>query len=207
MHVYVVDDDADVRNVITIALQRAGHCVQSFATAEAFLSVAEDLSPGCIILDYCMPGMDGLEAQQQLMSRNSPHRIILFTGVGEIPEAVRAIRAGAIDVLTKPYRRSELLEAIVRAEAELQQIKSINNDSNRHGFEKLSEKELSILAASSNGQSSKRVAHECGLSVRTIEMHRSNIIKKLNVENFAGALLSFNRNLQAAQKLSSIIAA
>ena len=100
MNVYIVDDDADVRGAISIVLQRAGYSVQTFASADAFLSVAGDLSPGCILLDYWMPGLNGLEAQQQLASQKSPHRIILFTGVGEIPEAVKAIRAGAVDVLT-----------------------------------------------------------------------------------------------------------
>lgn len=195
MQVYVVDDEADVRKMVSIALERAGHCVQSFASAEAFLSVADDLSPGCIILDYCMPGLDGLEAQQQLLSRNSPHRIILFTGVGEIPEAVRAIRAGAIDVLTKPYRRSELTEAILRAETELARVTAKTTAKSSDLMSLLSDRERAILNASADGQSSKQVAFECNLSVRTVEMHRSKIIRKLGTSNFAAALLQYQRSL------------
>lgn len=205
MLIYVVDDEADVRNVISIALQRAGHSVQSFASADAFLAVADDLSPGCILLDYCMPGTDGLEAQQQLLLRKSPHRIILFTGVGEIPEAVRAIRAGAIDVLTKPYRRSELMDAILRAGIELEKVKAATIAPQTGPLALLSDKELSVLNASADGKSSKQVAFECGLSVRTIEMHRSSIIRKLGTSNFAGALLIHHKCAGSAMGLDKAV--
>lgn len=122
MQIYVVDDDSDLRKSVSISLKAAGFSVQSFATADAFISVANDLTPGCVLLDYCMPGLDGLEAQRLLQFSDSLHRIILCTGVGEIPEAVRAMRAGAVDVLAKPYRRGELLDAIARAGAELENL-------------------------------------------------------------------------------------
>ncbi|MEZ0494938.1 response regulator transcription factor [Sphingomonas sp. IW22] len=191
MNVYVVDDDPDLRRTLALLLQRLGHQVQTFAHAAAFMSVARDLTPGCILLDLCMPGMDGLELQSALKDQHSLHQVILLTGFGEIPEAVRAIRAGAVDFLSKPYRRAELSDAIQRAEASLPEALAQHAGAagGRSAIDSLTPKERDVLHASSGGRSSKQVAHDLSLSVRTVEMHRSSIIRKLGVQNFAGALL------------------
>ena len=190
MNIYVVDDEPDLRKTLAMVLERHGHVVQTFATAEAFVSVAEHLTPGCALVDLCLPGMSGLELQDVLRQAGSLHRVILLTGFGEVPEAVRAMRHGAIDFLGKPYRRTELFDAVGRAEKSLEAaLAAKRSASERAGLNLLSDKEREVLLASSGGKSSKVVAQDLSLSVRTVEMHRSNIIRKLRVHNFAAALL------------------
>lgn len=187
MNVYVVDDDAELRVSLASFLGEYGYAVQMFASGSVFLSVAEDLTPGCILLDLRMPDLDGLALQQALCEMNSAHQIILLSGYGEVPQAVRAIRAGAIDFLTKPCPPEQLLAAIEHAQANLHHVRA--REGARRLLKQLTEREQAILHASLGGKASKQVAHELRLSIRTIEAHRSRIIHKLGAQNFAGALL------------------
>lgn len=187
MNIYVIDDDADFRASLSSFLKAYGFPVQVFENADVFLSVAEDLSPGCLLLDLRMPGMDGLALQSALGELRSPHQIILQSGFGEIPEAVCAIRAGAIDFLAKPYQPELLLRALARAEEQL--VQATEHEGARVVLDRLSDRERAILFASTGGKASKQVAHELQLSIRTVEKYRSKIMHKLGVQNFAGALL------------------
>ena len=119
MKVYVVDDDRDVATTLQTMLGRMGHDVTWFSNAEAFLAVARDLAPGCVLLDLCLPKMDGLTLQRELLVHDPRHAVVLLSGYGDIPDAVSAMRAGALDFLRKPYRRSELLESLDRAQARI----------------------------------------------------------------------------------------
>lgn len=190
MQVYVVDDDRDLQQSLRLLLERAGHTVQLFVKAEAFIAVQDILPPGCVLLDLKLPGIGGLEAQRLLREAGSVHRVILLTGFGEVPEAVAAMRAGATDFLGKPFRSAELLDALDRAASDLADTLAQRRRDDRYAaIADLSAKEHEVLIASMAGGSSKQVAFNMGLSVRTVEMHRSSIIRKLDVANFAAALL------------------
>lgn len=190
MYVYIVDDEADVANSLAIQLNRAGHQASCFTTGEAFASVARDLSPGCVLLDLCLPGASGLDIQQQLERTEHGHAIVLVSGVGDIPDAVQAMRHGAIDFLRKPHRRSELFDVLDRANETVRRKAEARQNATRYArLSQLSEREREVLEALRNGQTSKGVARDLGVSVRTVDMHRANIMRKLGVHSMTSALL------------------
>lgn len=119
MNIYVVDDNADLRNSLKFLLERRQYSVQTFSSAAEFLASASDLPPGCLLLDMRMPGMSGLSLQRELIQSRSPHQIIFSSGAGEVADVCQAIDAGAIDFLAKPYRSADLISAISRAEERL----------------------------------------------------------------------------------------
>lgn len=189
MHVYIVDDERDLLTSLSIALRRVGHEPQGFSNPEAFLSVAMDLPDGCVILDYNMPGLNGLEVQAALSEMGAPHAIILLTGVGEVPEAVTAIRAGAVDFLKKPYRSADLFSALDRAAEAVERTQVERKDAERFDVLKtLTGREREILEALSHGLQNKQVAYDLGISVRTVEMHRGRVMKKLRTTTIGGAI-------------------
>lgn len=194
MNIYVVDDDPGVRVTLQALLEELGHDVQSFSKAQAFLSVATDLTAGCAILDLCLPDMDGLALQAKLAERDSPHAVVVVTGFGDVPEAVTAMRSGALDFLRKPFRSHEIFQAVNRAQSQLAvQQAERRGLQNANALRELSRRELDVLGASATGAPSKEVAFALDLSVRTVEMHRASIIKKLHVSNFGAALLLAQR--------------
>lgn len=189
MRIYIVDDERDLLTSLSIVLQRAGHETQCFSNPEAFLSVALDLPDGCVILDYNMPKMNGLELQARLSEIGAPHAIILLTGVGEVPEAVSAIQAGAVDFLRKPYRSADLFAALDRAEQALDKAREERTQSARFDIlNNLTNREREILVSLSRGLQNKQVAYDLGISVRTVEMHRGRLMKKLGTTTIGGAI-------------------
>lgn len=190
MHIHVVDDEPELLASLSLILRREGHDVQTFSTGEAFLTVAEKLPPGCVLLDLRLPDLDGLEVQHRLGELDTDHAVVLLTGFGEVPDVVSAMRAGAVDFLPKPYRREKLLDALrqagdriednLRQRAERQKLGAVHS---------LSEREIEVLRALATGKQSKVVAYELGLSIRTIDMHRARIIRRLNVANIGAALV------------------
>lgn len=194
MNIYVVDDDPGVRVTLQALLEEMGHDVQSFSKAQAFLSVAADLTAGCAILDLCLPDMDGLALQAKLAERDSPHAVVVVTVFGDVPEAVTAMRSGALDFLRKPFRSHEIFQAVNRAQSQLVVQQAERRAlQNANALSELSRRELDVLGASATGAPSKEVAFALDLSVRTVEMHRASIIKKLHVANFGAALLLAQR--------------
>lgn len=190
MYVYIVDDELDVASSLAIMLNKAGHQASCFSTGEAFLSVAQDIAPGCVLLDLCLPGLSGLDIQARLAQVDHGHAIVMVSGFGDIPDAVQAMRGGAIDFLRKPHRRAELFEVIDRAAQTVARRVEAQRDARRYArLGQLSDRERQVLDTLRNGQSSKVVAQDMGISVRTIDMHRANIIKKLGVTNMTAALL------------------
>lgn len=190
MHVYIVDDEPELLTSLAILLRRAGHEVAGFATANAFLSVADDLPLGCVLLDLHLPDLSGLQVQTRLNEAECGHPVVLLTGAGDVPDAVAAMRAGALDFIRKPYRAAELLEALERADAALELARERRRRAKRLvALERLSLREREVLAALAHGGPSKTVAYDLGISVRTVEMHRANILKKLDVPNIGAALL------------------
>ena len=190
MDVYVVDDEPAFQTMVRRMLEAHGHHVQEYSSGTVFLTAAQDLPPGLVLLDLCMPDLDGLAVQARLAEQGSPHVVVMLTGFGDVPEAVSAMRAGAVDFLTKPCRRGALLDAVDRAEVRLEERKAERAALGRIAdLDKLSPREKEVLQASARGAGSKQVAYQLSLSVRTVEMHRTNIRKKLNVPNFGAALV------------------
>jgi len=190
LHIHIVDDEPELLASLSLILRREGHEVQAFSTGEAFLAVAAELPPGCVLLDLRLPDLDGLEVQHRLGELDTDHAVVLLTGFGEVPDAVSAMRAGAVDFLRKPYRRENLLDALSRAGEQIEDNLRQRAEREKLGaVNSLSEREIEVLRALATGKQSKVVAYELGLSIRTIDMHRARIIKRLNVANIGAALV------------------
>jgi len=182
MQIYILDDDPDVIFTLTAMTEELGNDVLSFTSQETFLDEIKNAELGCIILDYSMPGMNGLDVQRRLVEMNSMHSVLLLTGVGDIPEAMAAMRAGALDCLRKPPTMTALSEALARAEEKLAKARRSLT------FGRLTDREREVLQAIGLGKSSKVIAYELGISVRTVEMHRGNVLQKLGVTNTGAAV-------------------
>lgn len=183
--VFIVDDDPAVRDSLTLMIEQAGINVLSFESAQAFLMAYQPDYYGCIILDVRMPEIDGLQLQEVMSRRKIVLPIIFLTGHGNIPMSVRAIKAGAIDFLTKPVAREKLLTCVKSAFAEAEQ--RINEVSNNQDallcLAKLTEREREVLALAAEGYSNKVIASRLGISYRTVEVHKSKIIHKTGAKN------------------------
>ncbi|WP_299669489.1 response regulator [uncultured Ruegeria sp.] len=185
--VYIVDDDEGVRIALSRSLSKRGMQVEHFADAQTFLNQVDQDAKGCLILDYGMPGMDGLELQEHLNRRESTIPIIFISGHGGIPESVRATKAGAIDFLEKPFDLTVLIERIqaafdlgaqMRAEKTRRQMLA-----DKRGL--LTEREEQVLQhilTHPSRTSSKEIATALGISPRTVEIHRGRIQQKVGVK-------------------------
>ena len=183
MYIYILDDDPDVIYSLTVMAEELGNDVTSFTSQDLFLSKILDLELGCIFLDYSMPGMNGLDVQRRLVELDSMHSVLLLTGVADIPEAMAAMRAGAVDCLRKPPTMATLSAALARAEEQLARAKRYLT------FKRLTDREREVLKAIGLGKSSKIIAYELGISIRTVEMHRGNVLAKLGVSNAGAAVM------------------
>jgi len=183
MYIYILDDDPDVIYSLTVMAEQLGNDVTSFTSQDLFLSKILDLELGCIFLDYSMPGMNGLDVQRRLVELDSMHSVLLLTGVADIPEAMAAMRAGAVDCLRKPPTMATLSAALARAEEQLARAKRYLT------FKRLTDREREVLKAIGLGKSSKIIAYELGISIRTVEMHRGNVLAKLGVTNAGAAVM------------------
>jgi two-component system response regulator FixJ len=182
--VHVVDDDAGVRDSLRLLLEASGYAVQTHVGATAFLAEAAGLA-GCVLTDVRMPGMDGLELQEQLNARGVRLPVIVMTGQGDIPIAVRAMKAGAVDFLEKPLDDARLLEAVARALEEgrrLSEARASAADAASR-LAALTPREREVLDLLVTGLSNKAVGNELGASPRTIEVHRARILEKLQARS------------------------
>lgn len=188
--VYLVDDDSNIRTSLSRALGLRGYKVESFASAQVFLEAFDESSSGCLILDYGMPGMDGLQLQRHLKDAGISIPIIFITGHGGVPETVQAMKMGAVDFLEKPFKQSILIERIdaafeaneKRREADLQTAKT------RARFDSLTEREqeIALIMVTNPAQnSSKEVARQLDISPRTVDHHRARILDKMAVHSVA----------------------
>lgn len=190
MYIHIVDDEPELLASLALILRREGHDVQTFSTGAEFLSLAENLPAGCVLLDLRLPDIDGLEVQHRLGEMDTDHAVVLLTGFGEVPDAVSAMRAGAVDFLRKPYRRENLIEALARAGEQIEHnLRQRADRAKLDAVHTLSEREMEVLRALATGKQSKVVAYDLGLSIRTIDMHRARIIKRLGVANIGAALV------------------
>lgn len=188
--VYIVDDDSIVRSSIEATLASAGLRVEKFASAAHFLSCITALSAGCVLVDFRMPGIDGLELQEELKRRNSPLSVIILTGYADVPLAVRAIKNGALDILQKPFNRAQLLaevaSAIAISKEKFAQMQAMEQKLAR--LNALTNREREVANLLVVGRTNKEIAETLGLSFRTVEIHRAHVMEKLAVRNLPDLL-------------------
>jgi len=185
--VFVVDDDEGVRNSLRFLLKSVGLATRTLDSASEFLDAYKPSQPGCLVLDVRMPGMSGLELQQQLNLRGAVIPVIFITGHGDIPMAVEAMQQGAFDFLQKPFRDQDLIDRIQRAlerdaknRAALDQHVKI-----RERLESLTPREREVLALMTRGKPNKIMAAELGVSQRTVEIHRARVMEKSGATSLA----------------------
>jgi len=187
--VHVVDDDAAVRRALVRLLRSEGLEAVTYETAQAVLNAAPSLSSGCILLDLQMPGMDGLELLARLGELGIELPVIVVTGHGDVPTAVRAMKAGAVDFIEKPIDETQLFAAIDAALAEKKfavRDRVVAGATERMVL--LSPRERQVLEAIAVGRPSKLIAYDLGISVRTVEVHRAHMLDRLGVRNMAEAI-------------------
>jgi two-component system response regulator FixJ len=184
--VYIVDDDAAVRDSLRMLLESAGYAVRGFDDARSFLSDA-DMDRGCLVVDIRMPGMSGLELQEELVRRNVSLPVIVITGHGDVPLAVRAMTAGAVDFIEKPFDDRRMLDSIARALLIGNQKRSRVGEAQaaRDLLALLTPREREVFDQLVKGHPNKIVAHELGISPRTVEIHRANVMDKLQARNLS----------------------
>jgi FixJ family two-component response regulator len=193
--VYVVDDDDAVRDSLRLLLKSAGLDCQVHSAAQEFLAACDPAQPGCLVLDVRMPGMSGLEMQQELNLRGATLPVIFITGHGDIPMAVEAMQHGAFDFLQKPFRDQELLDRVQRAlvrDAE-NRVRLRHTDRIKERLATLSPREREVLDLVTQGKANKMVAGDLGVSQRTVEIHRAHVMQKME----AGSLAELVRMMMA----------
>jgi FixJ family two-component response regulator len=190
--IFVVDDDPAVRETLSIVLSAGGYDVICFADGAALLSVARNRSPSAILLDVHIPGKSGLDILMELRGEDYPAPIFIISGQGDIAMAVSAIKNGALDFIEKPFRGNEIvirlneaIEAYARRQADRSASASAIGSLHFPGREPLTRREREVLEQFTSGASNKEAGRHLGISPRTIEDHRANIMKKLGARNAA----------------------
>lgn len=185
--VFIVDDDDAVRNSLRLLLKSVGLAATALATAQEFLTKYDPQQPGCLILDVRMPGMSGLELQQQLNVRGATIPVIFITGHGDIPMAVDAMQQGAFDFLQKPFRDQDLIDRIQRALAKDKTTRAELEERSRlrERLESLTPREREVLALVTSGKPNKIMAADLGVSQRTVEIHRARVMEKMHAGSLA----------------------
>jgi FixJ family two-component response regulator len=185
--VFLVDDDAGVLNAISRLLRTRGYETQVFTSPKAFLDTHDGSIPGCAVLDVSMPDLDGLELQQALTAGSSQRPVIFLTAKGDIPTSVRAMKAGAIDFLTKPVTDADLLAAIahaVQVDSENRHVSSELESINAR-LATLTPRELEVMTHVIAGRMNKQIAGDLGTVEKTIKVHRGRMMEKLSVRSVA----------------------
>jgi len=184
--VHVIEDDDSSRTAAVRLLTKAGYTVRAYSSGEAY--VAEPpAEPGCILLDLRLPGPSGLELQERLAAGDNPLPIVFLTGHGDVVKSVRAMKAGAVDFLTKPVEPRALLEAVERAlarDAEMRVLRMRRHDV-RQRYERLTPREREVFAHLISGQLNKQVGFDLGISERTTKIHRRQVLEKMEADSIA----------------------
>ncbi|MGD2132012.1 MAG: response regulator FixJ [Maricaulaceae bacterium] len=185
--VYVLDDDDAVRDSLSALLESCGYPVRAYAAGESFLSDLDENWAGCVVLDVRMPGLSGLELQERLAAMNVPLPVIIVTGHGDLPMAVRAMKAGAVDFIEKPYDEDVLLESVREAlsRGAKQQADAASAEALKANLARLTPREQQVLEQVALGHPNKVVAYNLGISPRTVEIHRARVVEKLQARNLS----------------------
>ena len=188
--VHLVDDDEAIRRSAAFMLKTSGFRVQIYESGDQLLKGALSLDPGCVLLDIRMPGMDGLEVQQALKERGVGLPVVIMTGHGDVTLAVQAMKAGAVDFIEKPFEKAVLLGAIDQAFSRLERSAEARERAKEAEVQlnALTPREREVLDGLAQGFPNKTIAYDLGISPRTVEIHRANLMTKLGVKSLSEAL-------------------
>lgn len=183
--VFVIDDDEAVRDALSVHLDLAGLPSRSFASAAAFLAAIGPDQGGCAVIDIRMPDMDGLSLQQEMIRRGLTLPVIIITGHGDVPAAVTAFRAGAVDFLQKPFDEDQLIERVREAIERDRRDRRLNLEiaEIRRRYELLSPREREVMDLIAEGHANKVIAIRLDIGVRTVETHRAKVLEKMGVKS------------------------
>ncbi len=188
--IHVVDDEEAIRRSIGFMLRTSGFVVHGYSSGSEFLAAAKTAEPGCVLMDIRMPGMDGLAVHEEMRRRGIPLPVVVLTGHGDVNLAVRAIKGGAIDFIEKPFEKAALLKAIDEAfrrmgEADRHQVEAAEAGTR---LAVLTPRERDVLGGLVKGHPNKTIAYDLGISTRTVEVHRANLMTKLGMRSLSDVL-------------------
>lgn len=188
--VHIIDDEEAIRRSMGFMLKTSGYRVETWSSGEAFLKEVRNVERGCILLDIRMPDLDGLEVQSRLAERGVAMPVVIMTGHGDISTAIRAMKAGAVDFLEKPFEKAVVIAAIEESFDRLAKADTATGRAaeaeTRLGV--LTAREREVLDGLAKGLPNKTIAYDLGISARTVEVHRANVMTKLEVRSLSDAL-------------------
>lgn len=195
--VFIVDDDASVRDSLSLMLSLQGYPTATFASAEDFLRSMQPDWRGCVVADIRMPGMSGLDLQESLRGRHPKLAIIIVTAHGDVAAARRAFLSDAIDFIEKPFNPDQIIAAVEKARARLliEDASGTTSDAVKAAREKLSERERQVMDLMIKGLHNRHIAKELGISPRTVEVHKARVMEKLGVKNLVDFVRLVDRPL------------
>ncbi|CAM5469926.1 response regulator FixJ [Sphingobium scionense] len=197
--IHVVDDDEAIRRSLSFMLKTSGFAVRLFSGGTEFLKEVGTLEVGCVLLDVRMPDIDGLDVQRELRARGIMLPVIIMTGHGDVGMAVAAMKAGATDFIEKPFEKAALLAAIEAAceQASVDQGRNSQRETARARLNILTDREREVLKGLVDGLPNKTIAYDLGISPRTVEIHRANLMQKLQVHSLSETLrIAFQAGLE-----------
>jgi two-component system, LuxR family, response regulator FixJ len=185
--VYIIDDDDAVRDSLSIQLESIGYEVVSFPSAVGFLEIANSLQPGCVISDVQMPDMDGMELQQRLNDMKLDFPVVIVTGHADVALAVRAMKAGAVDFIEKPFDETAILNSVEHAQTRFaaQRASAQAGATARERLGTLTPREREVFDEMVRGKQNKRIAYDLDISPRTVEVHRARVLEKLEARSLS----------------------
>jgi len=202
--VFVVDDDPSVRSSLKFLLSTVGLQIESFVSADSFLQRKAPDAPSCLVLDVRLPGLSGLDFQRELASKNIRIPIVFISGHADIPMSVRAMKAGAVEFLTKPFRDQDLLDAVrialERDRARREREKEVTDL--QHRFDSLSPREQEVTAMVVSGMLNKQIAGQLGTAENTVKVHRSRAMEKMHAQSLAELVRMIEKIKGCSEKAS-----